>query len=205
MSEGDTTAAVQRYLDQMAGDSPVEPIIQALLDRVLRRLHLWCATILYRSYPRLAQAPISLQADELLGAVEERLRKALRENPPQNVRQFFALANQQMRWELNHLTRLLDDQSAAVEPCEGNAPSPGSSASGRTLASQRVLQAVGELPDDEREALGLVRLQGMTDTETARILGVSAATVNRRLTRGLLLLATQLADHRPREEARDSI
>jgi RNA polymerase sigma-70 factor (ECF subfamily) len=55
MSGGDTTAAVQRYLDELAGNSPAEPIVRALLDRVARRLHLLCATLLYRNDPRLTQ------------------------------------------------------------------------------------------------------------------------------------------------------
>jgi RNA polymerase sigma-70 factor (ECF subfamily) len=58
---------------------------------------------------------VNLQADELLSAVAERLLKALREARPQTVRQFFALANQHMRWELNDLARRLDGQPAAVE------------------------------------------------------------------------------------------
>jgi len=49
MSEELTTAAVQRYLDELAQDSPAEPIVRALLDRSIRRLHLLCATSLYRS------------------------------------------------------------------------------------------------------------------------------------------------------------
>ena len=76
MSEEHTTAVVQRYLDELAGDSPAEPIVRALLDRAVRRLHLLCATLLHRSYPRLTQPPLNLQADELLGAVVERLLKA---------------------------------------------------------------------------------------------------------------------------------
>ena len=51
MSEEHTTAVVQRYLDELAGDSPAEPIVRALLDRGVRRLHLLCATLLHRSYP----------------------------------------------------------------------------------------------------------------------------------------------------------
>jgi RNA polymerase sigma-70 factor (ECF subfamily) len=85
MSEGNTTEVVQRYLDELAGNSPAEPIVQALLDRVLRRLHLLCATLLYRSYPRLTRPPLNLRADELLGAVAERLLKALREARPKNA------------------------------------------------------------------------------------------------------------------------
>jgi hypothetical protein len=33
-----TTAVVQRYLDELDGDSPAEPIVRALLDRAVRRL-----------------------------------------------------------------------------------------------------------------------------------------------------------------------
>ena len=53
------------------------------------------------------------------------------------------------------------------------------------------------LPDDEREVFSLVRIQGMTQTETANVLGVSAKTVQRRLNRGLLLLTEKLGDLRP--------
>jgi RNA polymerase sigma-70 factor (ECF subfamily) len=105
MSEEHTTAVVQRYLDESGGDSPAEPIVRALLDRSVRRLHLLCATLLHRSYPRLTQPPLNVQAEELLGAVAERLLKALREARPRTVRQLFALANQHLRWELNDLAR----------------------------------------------------------------------------------------------------
>src|ERR1700733_12779317 len=112
MSEEHTTAVIQRYLDELDGDSPAEPIVRALLDRAVRRLHLLCATLLYRSYPRLTQPPLNLQTDELLGAVAERMLKALREARPTTVREFFALASQHTRWELNDLARRLDSQPA---------------------------------------------------------------------------------------------
>src|SRR5260370_30883683 len=115
MKEEQTTAAVQRYLDELAGDSPAEPAVRALLDRAVRRLHQLCATLLYRSYPRLTQPPLNLQVDEMLGAVVERLLKALRQVRPATTRQFFALACQHMRWELNDMARPLDEQPAAVE------------------------------------------------------------------------------------------
>jgi RNA polymerase sigma factor (sigma-70 family) len=197
MSDERTTAAVQRYLDELAGDSPAEPIVRALLDRAVRRLHLLCATLLHRSYPRLTQPPLNLQADELLGAVAERLLKALREARPRTVRQFFALANQHMRWELNDLARRLDEQPAAVELHEGLVPAPASSGSGLTPDGRRILAAIGELPEDEREAFDLVRVQGMTQAEAAQMLGVSAVTVKRRLSRGLRLLTEKLGDLRP--------
>ena len=63
MSEEHTTAAVQRYLNELAGESPAEPVVRALLDRAVRRLHLLCATLLYRRYPRLTQPPLNLQTE----------------------------------------------------------------------------------------------------------------------------------------------
>jgi RNA polymerase sigma-70 factor (ECF subfamily) len=204
MSEGDTTAAVQHYLNELAGDSPAEPIIRALLDRVACRLRLLCATFLYRSSPHLTQPSLNVKADELLGAVAERLSKALREARPENVRQFFALANKHMRWELHDLARRLDDQAAAGERCEGNVPSPVRSVSALTPDSRRMLQAINGMPEDEREAFDLVRVQAMTHTEAAQVLGVSIVTLKRRLNRGLLFLSEQLADRRPCEEPPDS-
>ena len=47
-----------------------------------------------------------------------------------------------------------------------------------------MLEAIEELPEDEREVFGLVRIQGLTQAEAAEILGVSGKTVQRRLNRG---------------------
>ncbi|HJZ53604.1 MAG TPA: sigma-70 family RNA polymerase sigma factor [Gemmataceae bacterium] len=199
MDEEPTTAAVQRYLDQLAGDTPAEPIIRALLDRAVRRLHQLCATLLYQSYPRLTRPPLNLQADEMLGAVVERLLKALREARPANVRQFFALACQHMRWELNDLARRLDERPAAVELGDQPVPAPASSGSGLTPDGHRMLAVIGNLPEEEREAFDLVRIQGMTHAEAARLIGVSVPTVKRRLSRGLQSLAAALGDLYPDE------
>jgi RNA polymerase sigma-70 factor (ECF subfamily) len=68
-----------------------------------------------------------------------------------------------------------------------------------------MIRAIGELPDDEREVFDLVHIQGMTQAEAAQLLGVSAVTVKRRLSRGLRLLAEQLADLRPGERPPDPI
>jgi RNA polymerase sigma-70 factor (ECF subfamily) len=173
MSDEHTTAVVQRSLDELGGDSPAEPIVRALLDR---------------SDPRLPRPPLILQADELL--------EALRQARPRTVRQLFALANQHMRWELNDLARRLDDQPAAAELREGLVPAPASSVSGLTPAGLRMLQAIDALPEDQREAFDLVRIQGRTQAEAAQLLGVSVVTVKRPLNRGLRLLTEQLADLR---------
>jgi RNA polymerase sigma factor (sigma-70 family) len=196
MAEEPTTAVVQRYLDELNGDAAVEPVVRALLGRAVDRLHQLCATLLHRSYPRLTQPPLNLNSDEMLSAVVERLLKALRAARPGNVRQFFALASQHARWELNDVARRLDAQPSPALLDEGLASTPESD-SGLTLGGRRMFEAIDNLPDDEREAFDLVRIQGMSFSEAAEILGVSDMTVNRRLNRGLRILVEQLSDMRP--------
>jgi RNA polymerase sigma-70 factor (ECF subfamily) len=197
VSEEQTTAAVQRYLDALAGDQPAEPIVRALLDRALRRLHLLSANLLYRSYRRLTLPPMNLQPDELLDAVVERLLKAMYSVRPQTVRQFFGLVNQHMRWELNDLARRLDEQPTVVELDDNRMSAPPSSGSMLTPNGRRMLQAIDHLPEDDREVFELVRIQGLTQVEAAGVLGVCTKTVQRRLNGALVLLANELKDLLP--------
>ncbi|MGL6074842.1 MAG: sigma-70 family RNA polymerase sigma factor [Fimbriiglobus sp.] len=197
MDQQHTTAIVQRYLDELVGDAPAEPIVRELLDRSIRRLHQLCATLLHRSYPRLTRPPLNLHSDEMLSAVVERLLKALKEARPATVRQFFALAGQHTRWELNDLARRLDSQPRLAELPGELVPAPANSDSDLTPDGRRMIDAIDGLPADEREAFDLVRIQGLTQGEAAELLGVSAKTVQRRLNRGLLLLAERLDDLRP--------
>jgi len=196
VGEEQTTAVVQRYLDELDGDSSAE-LVRALLDRAVRRLHHLCASLLHRSYPRLTRPPLNLHSDEMLGAVVERLLKALRKARPDTARQFFALACQHMRWELNDLARRLDEQTPSPDVDHGLVPAPADSESALTPVGRRMIAAIDALPDAEREAFDLVRIQGMTQAEAAAVLGVSAMTVNRRLNNGLQLLADMLADLDP--------
>jgi RNA polymerase sigma-70 factor (ECF subfamily) len=197
MPDDNTTAVVQRYLDALAGPAPAGPIVRDLLARAVRRLHHLCASVLQRRFPRLTRPPLNLQTDELLGAVVERLLKALRTARPQTVRQFFALVNQHIRWELNDLARRLDEQPAAVELVEELVPIQDSSHSVLSPVARQVLEAVAGLPEDEREAFDLVHVQGLSHAEAAELLGVAARTVKRRLDRGIQLLAERLGELSP--------
>jgi RNA polymerase sigma-70 factor (ECF subfamily) len=105
-----------------------------------------------------------------------------------------------MRWELNDMARRLDERPAAVELRDGLVPAPASSESGLTPDSRRMLESIDNLPVAEREAFDLVRIQGMAQAEAAKVLGVSAMTVKRRLNRSLQLLTETLGDLRPDEK-----
>lgn len=114
------------------------------------------------------------------------------------MRQFFALANQHMRWQLNDLARLLDERPRFAAMHESGVMTPPDS--NDSLLSQdarRMLLAIDGLPEEDREVFELVRIQGLTQVEAAAVIGVSAKTVQRRLNRARLLLAEELADLRP--------
>ena len=197
MSADQTTFVVQRYLDELAAGSPAEPLVRALLARAVGRLHQLCATLLYRHYPRLTRPPLNLQAEEMLSAVVERLLKAMREERPATARRFFALACQHMRSELNDMARRLDEQPAVAQLPDESLPAAAVSGSGLSTDARRIMAAIDGLPEDEREAFDLVRIQGMSQAEAAEVIGVSVMTVNRRLHRALRLLTAGLGDLYP--------
>jgi RNA polymerase sigma-70 factor (ECF subfamily) len=152
--------------------------------------------VLHRGYPRLTRPPLNLQADEMLSAVVERLLKALREARPATAREFFALAGQHTRWELNDRARRLDTQSRDGTELD-TVPALAGSDSGLSPDGHRMVEGIDALPADEREAFDLVRVRALTHGEAAEILGISSRTVKRRLDRGRRLLTERLADLRP--------
>jgi RNA polymerase sigma-70 factor (ECF subfamily) len=203
MNEEQTTVIIQRYLDALPGDvahpeKQTEQIIRELLERAAGRLRLLCGTFLYKSYPRLTRPPTNLEPDELLGDVVAGLLTALRKTRPATVRQFFALANQHMRWRLNDVAHRLDERPVAGALAEsGVAAAPASMDSSLSPDARRILDVIEGLPEEEREVFELVGIQGLTHAEAATVVGVSEKTVQRRLNRARLLLAERLTDLRP--------
>ena len=104
------------------------------------------------------------------------------------------------------MARRLDERPPLAELRDDLAIAPAESAAGAesglgpTADARRILAAIEALPEPEREAFDLVRVQGMSQAEAGEVLGVSAATVNRRLHRGLLKLEEALADLYPDDD-----
>jgi RNA polymerase sigma-70 factor (ECF subfamily) len=84
-----------------------------------------------------------------------------------------------------------------VDLQEATIPAPATSDSLLSPDGHRMFEVIDKLPEDEREAFELVRIQGLTLNEAAEVLGISVSTVKRRVSRSLLLLAKQLDDLRP--------
>jgi RNA polymerase sigma-70 factor (ECF subfamily) len=103
-----------------------------------------------------------------------RLLTALRTTRPPTVRQFFALVNQHLRWQLNDLARRLDKQPAAAALAESGVPAlQDSTGTGLTPDGHRMLGAIEALPEEEHEVFDLVGIQGLTHAEAAAVVGVS--------------------------------
>jgi RNA polymerase sigma factor (sigma-70 family) len=201
----DTEVDLQRCLNRLAratDDVDVRTVVREALSVSAGRILLLCGSTLSRHYPRLTRGPLNLQAEELLSAVVERLIKAMRHVRPRQVREFFALVMRHLRWELNELARDVDadkherlaHDAIAQEPeeiCEEDF-------SPRT---RRILAAINNLPQPDREIFNLVRLQGTTHADAADVLGISVKTVQRRLNRFLPHLWAQLGELQPSNTA----
>ncbi len=192
MDDQRTTASIQRYLTALGGNEDPDPIVRALLARATNRLQGLCSNMLRRRYPRLMRAPSNVQDEEMLSLLVERLLKAMRKVKPTTVREFFALANQHLRWELNEFARQLEKRPP-VFPLPEDVPAESADESPPDAASIRqILEAIERLPDELREIFSLVHIQGLTHAETAQVLGVSTKTVQRRLHESVSTLAGEL-------------
>ncbi len=200
MEETTNTAVIEQCLlelSQANESAAVDDHIRILLERSVTRLRFLCLTMLYKRYPRLTRAPLQLDSDELLSFIIERLIKAMQSARPVSVRAFYALANQHMRWELNDLARRLDKRTLEYQSLSGGIPAPSVCDTAISDKAIRILTAIEELPDREREVFSLIKIQEMTLREVASTLEVSIKTVQRRLNRSLMILSDQLADMRP--------
>jgi RNA polymerase sigma-70 factor (ECF subfamily) len=137
-------------------------------------------------------------ADVLQNALV-RLVAALRDVQPQTPREFLALAALQIRRELLNLTRKFygplgvgaNHDSAAVGSPDAPAPNEKADLSHEpsSLAQWTELhQQIEALPDEEREIVGLIFYQGLSQAEAAAILDVSVRTVQRRWHEALVKL-----------------
>jgi RNA polymerase sigma factor (sigma-70 family) len=196
VTEEPTTVAVQRYVDALGEGETRDEAVRELLNRAVKRLRVLCGGLLHKSYPRLTRPPMNLNTDEVLSGVVERLLKALKEIRPHTVREFFALANKHIRWELNDFARRLDESPPPEELPDALA-APDSGDSHVRAKGRRVLEEIERLPDVECEVFELVRIQGLTHAEAGEVLGVATKTIQRRLNSALFSLAERLQDVQP--------
>jgi RNA polymerase sigma-70 factor (ECF subfamily) len=197
VSDDHPTAVVARYTIAVAGGAPADPIVRAPLDRAFGRMRLLRANFLHRCSRRQVRPAWILQMDEVLAADAKRLLKAVRLASARTVREFFGLPRAHSPRKLDDLAQRLDGQWSIVELCEDQVETAERSNSADGPGGRRMLEAIGDLPEAEREVFDLVRIQGMTQAKAAQSRGGSALTAKRRLSGGLRVLSVQLSDLGP--------
>jgi RNA polymerase sigma-70 factor (ECF subfamily) len=182
-SNSPQTMTQQLLREAVAGDeAAVEALLRHSGDRLTRLTRRMLGD--FRRVKRWADT------DDVLQNALLRLLSALRDVKPETPRDFLALAALQIRRELIDLARRFygpegigaNHDSAAAD---AQGPGPKDKADARqepsALAQWRELhQQIDALPDEEREVMGLLFYQGLSQGEAAEVLDVSLRTVQRR-------------------------
>ena len=185
--------------------------LQGLLDRLQRgddaarseligcayeRLRLLARKLLHQDFPRFDRLH---DTGSVLDETVLRLLDALREVQPATVRDFFTFAATQTRRVLLDMARKhrRNKEVPVARPAGGDrgqggwqpdAPDQGESPSEMEMWSE-FHRLVEQLRPDERAVVDLHWYQGLTQAETARILGVSPKAVSRCWIKARLKLA----------------
>lgn len=189
-----TTTELQGWIDLLrAGDGNAR---SGLLARACERLRLLARRML-RGYPQVRSHE---QTDDVLQNAMLRLYRSLAEVVPESPRHFFNLAGQQMRRELLDLAkryRTLDGRCKSMPSGHPALDQPGGECPADLAAWGEFHAQVEALPEEEREVVNLLWYEGMSQAETADLLGVSSRTVLRRWHAARLKLFQVLNDGTP--------
>ena len=172
-----------------------------LLDHACERL-LKLTRAMFAGYPSLRRWE---QTDDVFVNSMMRLQRALESVQPESVRHFFNLAGTQIRRELldlkkhyygkegigaNHHT----DHQAPDDP-RGSLHSKASEPEDLSMWSA-FHEQVDQLPEELRETFNLLYYEGLTQDESAEVLGVSVSTVKRRWQEARIRLHDALGESR---------
>jgi RNA polymerase sigma-70 factor (ECF subfamily) len=182
------TEQLQRCLDRWQNGEAAAR--QELLNGACERLTQIARTML-RAYPRLKRWE---QTEDVLQNALIRMLRAFDIITPSSLRDFYRLATLQIRRELidlvrhyygpegrgvKHATNRMEDGSRNSAPLLYERADQADEPS-RLAVWAEFHEQVEQLPEEERDAFGLIWYQGLAHTEAAEILGVSARTVKRR-------------------------
>ncbi len=195
MAEEQTgTAQMQLWLDQMQRRRAQMPDMDSRPTSWRPSEGGWPPADSLQNYPGVRRWE---ETDDVLQNAVLRLLRALRDVRPSSMREFFGLASVQIRRELldlakhyygpegagaHHASRA-GDSAAPVPDAADSTGDPSQLAEWRELHQQ-----VERLPEKERELVGLLYYQGLSQAEAAAILNVSVRTLQRRWQSTLLNL-----------------
>jgi RNA polymerase sigma-70 factor (ECF subfamily) len=164
---------------------------EAAVDALLRHSRDRLLTLTRRMLGDFRRVRRWTDSEDVLQNALVRLLNTLRDVKPRTPRDFLALATLQIRRELIDLVRHyygpegIGAHHDSAAPEEAQHPGLGNRRDGgqdpASLAQWRELhQQIDALPEEEREVVGLLFYQGLSQAEAAELLGVSVRTVQRR-------------------------
>ena len=183
--DGDESARLQLLIDRLQqGDDFAR---QELIGRAYERLRLLARKMLHADFPRLQNLHAT---SSVLDEAALRLLTALKQVPLHTVHEFFSFAALQMRRVLTDMARRRSREGQGVHPRGG--AEEGSGQSGPAFDAADTTQdpanlavwtefheKVEELPEKQRQVFELHWYQGLTQAETAHLLGISQSDVSR--------------------------
>jgi RNA polymerase sigma factor (sigma-70 family) len=196
-----TTHRLQCWLDRLQAGDPAAQ--DELLHRVGSRLERLARKMLHR-FPGVRRWS---ETGDVLQNATLRLLRALQEVRPVTTRELFSLAAEQLRRELLDLTKHFfgphglganhasqtghpDSQAAAWEP-----PAPDDAEELERWCAFH--EAVAQLPEEEREVVGLVFYHGWTQAQIAELFQVNERTIRRYWQSACLRLAERVGGKLP--------
>jgi RNA polymerase sigma factor (sigma-70 family) len=201
----DHSTQIQRLLDSLAaGDMAAA---DRLVERSFERVRILARRMFHRQH---ADLRAFVETDDVLNAAALRLHRSIQDVRPESVRNFFALANTQVRRELIDLARkhvgqdgvkarrvmtMTDTTASGHRPIEDMAVDAGEPQSLEDWADFH--ETAAKLPENEREVFELLWYQGLSQDEAAEILGIAVRTVRARWLSAKLLISERLHGERP--------
>lgn len=187
---GETTIRIQKCLDRLKGGDPSAR--DDLMAHACGRLDLLARRI-FADFSKLKRW---VDCEDVLQNACIRLTRAIGSQTPGSTREFFRLAALQIRRELLDLARHYygpEGIGAHYSSCEGSSIAPvgmddSTQDPARLAEWTEWHDAVGKLPEEEREVFDLMWYHGLTQPEVAGVLDISLRTVKRRWQRTRLLL-----------------
>jgi RNA polymerase sigma factor (sigma-70 family) len=192
----DRTSQLQQLLDRMRnGEGAARTELLAL---AYERLRLLARKMFREDFPRLGNLH---ETDSILHEAVLRLSRAMQDVPPPSVYDFLTFSAAQIRRVLLDMARSQDRRNRKINELSDRSDSSMAEHPGLAEMSgdpshlaqwSEFHQKVRELPDEEREVVDLYWYQGLTQAETARVLGVHEKAVSRRWLRARLKLSDWL-------------
>jgi RNA polymerase sigma factor (TIGR02999 family) len=169
-----------------------------LVDGAYERLRRLAAVILNESFPRLKGTPALLQTSDVANETALAMYQALAEIRPATLPDFFRLAAQRIRWLLLDQAKRLDcarrhahETGPLGEAYDGHADQDP------PVLLEALYAAIDGLPENERAVVDMIYFHGLSQAETAALLGVTERTVRRHWTAARVKLYQGLENQMP--------